>query len=82
MADGDLSQRTPKAPLALCQALELLVEKALSSAVGPLSPGDAIRRVLECVASGTLLRGQSHPLTCASSLGRWRGVRWASGEMP
>ncbi|ELK19389.1 Zinc finger RNA-binding protein 2 [Pteropus alecto] len=37
------------------QAMELLVEKALSSAKGPLSPGDAVRRVLECVASGTLL---------------------------
>lgn len=51
----------PKAPVALCQALELLVEKALSSAVGPLSPGGAVRRVLECVASGMLLRGQSWP---------------------
>ncbi|XP_045686888.1 zinc finger RNA-binding protein 2 isoform X5 [Phyllostomus hastatus] len=37
------------------QAMELLVEKAVSSAKGPLSPGDAVRRVLECVASGMLL---------------------------
>ncbi|EMP36171.1 Zinc finger RNA-binding protein 2 [Chelonia mydas] len=37
------------------QAMELLVEKALSSATSPLSPGDAMRRVLECVATGTLL---------------------------
>ncbi|KAM5308960.1 zinc finger RNA-binding protein 2 isoform 2-T2 [Glossophaga mutica] len=36
-------------------AMELLVEKAVSSAKGPLSPGDAVRRVLECVASGMLL---------------------------
>lgn len=43
----------------LAQAMELLVEKALSSAKGPLSPGDAVRRVLECVAWGTLLTGQS-----------------------
>lgn len=43
----------------LAQAMELLVEKALSSAKEPLSPGDAVRRVLECVASGTLLTGQS-----------------------
>lgn len=40
------------------QAMELLVEKALSSAKRPLSPGDALRRVLECVASGMLLAGQ------------------------
>ena len=39
--------------------MELLVEKAVSSAKGPLSPGDAVRRVLECVASGMLLTGQS-----------------------
>lgn len=45
--------------LRVAQAMELLVEKALSSAKGPLSPGDAVRRVLECVASGTLLTGQS-----------------------
>ncbi|XP_011928695.1 PREDICTED: zinc finger RNA-binding protein 2 [Cercocebus atys] len=36
-------------------AMELLVEKAVSSAAGPLGPGDAVRRVLECVATGTLL---------------------------
>ncbi|XP_036898439.1 zinc finger RNA-binding protein 2 isoform X3 [Sturnira hondurensis] len=36
-------------------AMELLVEKAVSSAKGPLSPGGAVRRVLECVASGMLL---------------------------
>uniref|UniRef100_A0A8C8Y2U5 DZF domain-containing protein n=1 Tax=Panthera leo TaxID=9689 RepID=A0A8C8Y2U5_PANLE len=35
--------------------MELLVEKALSSTKGPLSPGDGLRRVLECVASGMLL---------------------------
>ncbi|XP_071075279.1 zinc finger RNA-binding protein 2 [Desmodus rotundus] len=35
--------------------MELLVEKAVSSAKGPLSPGDAVRRVLECMASGMLL---------------------------
>lgn len=39
--------------------MELLVEKALSSAARPLSPGDAVRRVLECVATGMLLAGQS-----------------------
>lgn len=45
---------------ALCplQAMELLVEKVLSSAPRPLSPGDAMRRVLEYVATGALLTGQ------------------------
>ncbi|MEJ1269680.1 zinc finger RNA binding protein 2 [Cricetulus griseus] len=37
------------------QAMELLVEKVLSSAPRPLSPGDAMRRVLEYVATGALL---------------------------
>lgn len=36
-------------------AMELLVEKVLSSAPRPLSPGDAMRRVLEYVATGALL---------------------------
>ncbi|XP_028627510.1 zinc finger RNA-binding protein 2 [Grammomys surdaster] len=36
-------------------AMELLVEKVLSSAPRPLSPGGAVRRVLEYVATGALL---------------------------
>lgn len=44
--------------LCLLQAMELLVEKVLSSAPRPLSPGDAMRRVLEYVATGALLTGQ------------------------
>ncbi|XP_021029211.1 zinc finger RNA-binding protein 2 isoform X2 [Mus caroli] len=36
-------------------AMELLVEKVLSTAPRPLSPGDAMRRVLEYVATGALL---------------------------
>ncbi|XP_016425448.1 zinc finger RNA-binding protein-like [Sinocyclocheilus rhinocerous] len=36
-------------------AMELLVEKAISSASGPLSPGEALRRALECIATGILL---------------------------
>ena len=43
----------------LLQAMELLVEKAISSASGPLSPGDALRRVFECISSGILLSGRS-----------------------
>ncbi|XP_058393524.1 zinc finger RNA-binding protein 2 isoform X2 [Diceros bicornis minor] len=51
----ELCQRVPTWGALPDWAMELLVEKALSSATGPLSPGDAVRRVLECVASGTLL---------------------------
>lgn len=51
----DLCQRVPTWGVLPDWAMELLVEKALSSAKGPLSPGDAVRRVLECVASGMLL---------------------------
>ncbi|KTF71310.1 hypothetical protein cypCar_00035840, partial [Cyprinus carpio] len=39
------------------KAMELLVEKAISSASGPMSPGDALRRVFECISSGILLSG-------------------------
>lgn len=38
--------------------MELLVEKAISSASGPMSPGDALRRVFECISSGILLPGK------------------------
>jgi zinc finger RNA-binding protein len=36
-------------------AMELLVEKTLSSIQVPLSPGDAVRRVFEVIASGVIL---------------------------
>uniref|UniRef100_A0A4W3GN86 Zinc finger RNA-binding protein n=1 Tax=Callorhinchus milii TaxID=7868 RepID=A0A4W3GN86_CALMI len=51
----DLCQRVPTWGALPDWAMELLVEKAISSSTGPLSPGDAMRRVLECVASGVLL---------------------------
>ncbi|XP_066889193.1 zinc finger RNA-binding protein 2 isoform X4 [Kogia breviceps] len=51
----DLCQRVPTWGALPDWAMELLVERALSSTKGPLSPGDAVRRVLECMASGTLL---------------------------
>ncbi|KAF6098223.1 zinc finger RNA binding protein 2 [Phyllostomus discolor] len=51
----DLCQRVAPWGALPAWAMELLVEKAVSSAKGPLSPGDAVRRVLECVASGMLL---------------------------
>lgn len=51
----DLCRRNPTwAPLTQW-GLELLVEKSLSSSAQPLSPGEGLRRVLECVSSGILL---------------------------
>lgn len=40
------------------KSMELLVEKAISSAAGPMSPGDALRRVFECISSGILQSGR------------------------
>lgn len=37
--------------------MELLVEKCVSSGGSSMSPGDALRRVFECLASGMLLPG-------------------------
>ncbi|KAM9478518.1 zinc finger RNA-binding protein-like isoform 1-T1 [Salvelinus alpinus] len=51
----DLCQRVPTWGKMPAWAMELLVEKAISSATGPLSPGEAMRRVLECIATGILL---------------------------
>ncbi|XP_007246260.3 zinc finger RNA-binding protein [Astyanax mexicanus] len=52
----DLCQRVPTWGKMPAWAMELMVEKAISSASGPLSPGEAMRRVLECIASGILLQ--------------------------
>jgi len=49
--------------------LELLVEKCLlccEGGVGSLSPGNALRRVFECISSGMLLSGKSN--ACIPSL--------------
>ncbi|KAJ8286983.1 hypothetical protein GJAV_G00045610 [Gymnothorax javanicus] len=53
----DLCQRVPTWSAFPSWAMELLVEKAISSASSPLSPGDALRRVFECISSGILLPG-------------------------
>ncbi|XP_041086780.1 zinc finger RNA-binding protein-like isoform X2 [Polyodon spathula] len=53
----DLCQRVPTWGCLPDWAMELLVEKAISSAPAPLSPGEAMRRVLECLATGILLQG-------------------------
>lgn len=39
------------------QAMELLVEKCVSSGGANMSPGDALRRVFESISSGLLLPG-------------------------
>ncbi|XP_026200780.1 zinc finger RNA-binding protein isoform X2 [Anabas testudineus] len=51
----DLCQRVPTWGKMPSWAMELLVEKVISSATGPLSPGEAMRRVLECISTGILL---------------------------
>ncbi|XP_073537530.1 zinc finger RNA-binding protein isoform X3 [Phyllobates terribilis] len=53
----DLCQRVPTWSDFPSWALELLVEKAISSSSGPQSPGDALRRVFECISSGMILKG-------------------------
>ncbi|XP_018909583.2 zinc finger RNA-binding protein isoform X4 [Bemisia tabaci] len=52
----DLCQRVPTWAPFSPWAMELLCEKALSSAGMPLSPGDSLRRVLEAVSSGVILQ--------------------------
>ncbi|XP_044275006.1 zinc finger RNA-binding protein 2 isoform X6 [Varanus komodoensis] len=51
----DLCQRVPTWGALPNWAMELLVERVLNSSVGPLGPGEALRRVLECIATGMLL---------------------------
>ncbi|KAG5884874.1 hypothetical protein JTB14_025038 [Gonioctena quinquepunctata] len=55
----DLCQRVPTWSPLSSWAMELLAEKVISSVPGSaqLSPGDALRRVMEAVASGLLLPG-------------------------
>ena len=40
------------------QAMELLVEKCVSSGGPNMSPGDALRRIFECISSGIILPGE------------------------
>uniref|UniRef100_A0A3B3S4F9 DZF domain-containing protein n=1 Tax=Paramormyrops kingsleyae TaxID=1676925 RepID=A0A3B3S4F9_9TELE len=37
--------------------MELLCEKAIGTGIRPMGAGEALRRVLECLASGILLQG-------------------------
>jgi len=51
----DLCQRIPTWTPLNSWAMELLTEKVISSSGQPLSPGEALRRILESVGSGILL---------------------------
>ncbi|XP_065565700.1 zinc finger RNA-binding protein-like isoform X3 [Artemia franciscana] len=53
----DMSMRIPALRPLKHWALELIAEKVLFSAGAPLSPGAALRRILEAIASGFLLEG-------------------------
>lgn len=53
----DLCQRVPTWTPLTQWAMELLVEKCVSSGGANMGPGDALRRVFECLASGILLPG-------------------------
>ncbi|XP_045216764.1 zinc finger RNA-binding protein-like [Mercenaria mercenaria] len=72
----DLCQRVPTWTPLNEWAMELLVEKCVSSGGGHLNPGDALRRVFECIASGVLLPGgpglldpcEKDPVDAASGL--------------
>ncbi|XP_031553484.1 zinc finger RNA-binding protein-like [Actinia tenebrosa] len=53
----DMCQRVPAFSPVTDWALELLVEKSLSSSEHPLGPGEAFRRVMECISSGLFQEG-------------------------
>ncbi|XP_067644397.1 zinc finger RNA-binding protein [Eurosta solidaginis] len=53
----DLCQRVQSWQALPQWSLELLVEKVISSAGFPISPGDCLRRIMEALASGFLING-------------------------
>lgn len=53
----DLCQRIPIWGNISQWATELLIEKVISSAGGPLTPGECMRRVMEAIASSILING-------------------------
>ncbi|SPP84644.1 zinc finger RNA-binding protein isoform X1 [Drosophila guanche] len=53
----DLCQRVPSWQALPQWSLELLVEKVISSAAFPISPGDCMRRIMEALSSGFLING-------------------------
>ncbi|KAL5282244.1 ZFR family protein [Megaselia abdita] len=53
----DLCKRVPAWQGLNQWAMELLVEKIISSAGYPLTPGDCLRRIMEAISSGILISG-------------------------
>lgn len=53
------SRNHPPSSSVLPQPLELLVEKVISTSERPMGPGESLRRVFECVATGILLSGEA-----------------------
>uniref|UniRef100_A0A674MTU9 Spermatid perinuclear RNA-binding protein-like n=1 Tax=Takifugu rubripes TaxID=31033 RepID=A0A674MTU9_TAKRU len=53
----DMCNRRPEWQPVKGWPLELICEKAIATCNRPLGPGEALRRVLECIASGILLPG-------------------------
>uniref|UniRef100_A0A3Q3WNR8 Uncharacterized protein n=1 Tax=Mola mola TaxID=94237 RepID=A0A3Q3WNR8_MOLML len=53
----DMCNRLPEWQPLKGWPLELLCEKAIATCNRPLGPGEALRRVMECIASGILLPG-------------------------
>lgn len=53
----DLCQRIQSWQALPQWSMELLVEKVISSAGFPISPGDCLRRIMEALASGFLING-------------------------
>ncbi|KAL7040128.1 hypothetical protein ACKWTF_000282 [Chironomus riparius] len=53
----DLCQRNPTFTPLSQWAMELLTEKVIASAGVPLSPGDCLRRIMECLSSGFIICG-------------------------
>ncbi|KAK3783611.1 hypothetical protein RRG08_020938 [Elysia crispata] len=53
----DLCQRVPAWTPLNEWAMELLVEKCVSTGGASMAPGDSLRRVFECIASGIILPG-------------------------
>jgi len=84
----DLCQRVSSWQSLPQWSLELLVEKVISSAGFPISPGDCLRRIMEALSSGFLINGPGLLDPCekdpTDARGRiWRdGSRWLPGPIP
>lgn len=57
LSTGQLSPKHWLTVLLAFQPLELLCEKSIGTANRPMGAGEALRRVLECLASGIVMPG-------------------------